>query len=160
MNEPSQSETPGQPVGRTRYGELTLDQIAEVQPGLGRLMPLVSDRYWIMYYAARGGNWALARYCLDQIRALFRVGATTRPQFRSFLEAFDRGHLTALEGAIQARDFHAFEVAYRRGIEGANAMHAATGHPEIVWQLPPTPPQHLYLGPLGAPGHAHPTTEE
>jgi len=82
VNEPSQSETPGQPVGRTRYGELTLDQIAEVQPGLGRLMPLVSDRYWIMYYAARGGNWALARYCLDQIRALFRVGATTRPQFR------------------------------------------------------------------------------
>ncbi|MCZ7626382.1 MAG: hypothetical protein M5R38_11860 [Candidatus Methylomirabilis sp.] len=49
-------------VGRTKHGELTLDQIAELQPGLGQLMPLMSERYWICYYAAKGGNWALAAY--------------------------------------------------------------------------------------------------
>ena len=30
-------------VGRTKHGELTLDQIAELQPGLGTLMREVSD---------------------------------------------------------------------------------------------------------------------
>ena len=48
------------PVGRTKHGELTLDQIAELQPGLGTLMRDISDRYWIAYYAAKGGNWKLA----------------------------------------------------------------------------------------------------
>ncbi len=85
-------------VGRTRHGELTLDQMAEIQPGLGRLMPEVSNHYWIMFYAARGGNWGLARYCLGQIRALFRVGATTRPRMRPYLEAFDRDYLGPSKG--------------------------------------------------------------
>jgi hypothetical protein len=144
------------PVGRSRHGELTLDQIAELQPGLGRLMPDVSERYWILYYAARGGNWGLARYCVQQIRALFRVGATTRPQMRRYLEAFDQGHLGAIDEAIAKQDFAAFEVAYRKGIDGANAFHAATNHPEIVWQLPPNPPQHLYLGPVDERGKPRP----
>jgi hypothetical protein len=33
------------------------------------------------------------------------------------------------------------------GIELANQMHTATNHGEIVWKLPPNPPQHLDLGP-------------
>lgn len=135
-------------VGRSRHGELTLDQIAELQPGLGRLMPEVSNHYWIMFYAAQGGNWGLARYCLGQIRALFRVGATTRPRMGPYLEAFEKGYLEPIGAAIRAEDFGAYEAAYRRGIEGANATHAAVGHPEIIWQLPPDPPKHLYLGPV------------
>lgn len=142
------SEPELRPVGRTRHGELTLDQIAEIQPGLGRLMPEVSNHYWIMFYAARGGNWALARHCLGQIRALFRIGAVTRPRMRPYLEAFDKDYLGPIETAIRNQDLPAFEEAYRRGIQGANETHAAVGHPEIVWQLPPTPPQHLYLGPI------------
>jgi|DewCreStandDraft_2_1066082.scaffolds.fasta_scaffold00520_10 hypothetical protein len=140
-------------VGRTRHGELTLDQIAAIQPGLGRLMPEVSNHYWIMFYAARGGNWALARYCLGQVRALFRIGMVTRPRMRPHLEAFDRDYLGPIEAAIRDQDLAAFEAAYRRGIEGANATHAAVGHPEIIWQLPPDPPKHLYLGPLPPPAN-------
>lgn len=146
QSEPTKGET--RLVGRTRHTELSLDEIADLQPGLGRLMPDVSERYWILYYAAKGGNWGLAQYCVNQIRALFRVGATTRPTMRRYLEAFDHGHLRAIESAIAQRDFAAFESAYRKGIDGANAMHAATNHPEIIWQLPPNPPQHLHLGPV------------
>ena len=43
-------------VGHTKHGDLTLDQLAELQPGLGTLMRDISDRYWILYYAAQGGN--------------------------------------------------------------------------------------------------------
>ena len=66
-------------IGRTKHGELTLDQIAELQPGLGQLMPLMSERYWICYYAAKGGNWALAAYQLNGLRSLFKKANTTRP---------------------------------------------------------------------------------
>jgi hypothetical protein len=82
---------PAQPSGRSRHGELSLDQLAELQPGLGRLMPDVGRRYWILFYAARGGNWELAHYQWRQLRHLFQIGATTRPKMAVHLEAFMAG---------------------------------------------------------------------
>jgi len=32
-------------TGRTKHGELMIDQIASMQPGLGRRMPEISERY-------------------------------------------------------------------------------------------------------------------
>ena len=32
-------------VGHTKHGDLTLDQLAELQPGLGTLMRDISDRW-------------------------------------------------------------------------------------------------------------------
>jgi hypothetical protein len=135
-------------VGRTKHGELTLDQLAELQPGLGQLMPLVSDRYWVMYYAAQGGNWALAQYELNGLRSLWKKMSATRPKFKSMLENFARMVFDPLEKQITARDFAAFDRIYRDGIDRANKMHVATDHPEIIWKLPPNPPQHLDLGPI------------
>lgn len=134
-------------VGRTKHGELTLDQLAELQPGLGTLMRDVSDRYWILYYAARGGNWALAAYQLRGLRSLYQKGSVTRPKYRAMLEKFAGEIFDPLQQHIEARDFAAFERVYQAGITLANQMHVATRHGEIVWKLPPTPPPHLELGP-------------
>jgi len=133
-------------TGRTKHGELTIDQIASVQPGLGRLMPEISERYWILYYAAKGGNWELAHYQLRNIRNLFNIGAQTRPKMASYLEAFDKGHLSAVERAIEVKDWTAFDKVYHDSITGLNNMHAATNHGYIVWKLPDEPPKHLDLG--------------
>ena len=137
------------PRGRSRHVELSLDQLVELQPGLGRLMPEVGRRYWIVYYAAQGGNWELAAFQLRQIVHLFRIGATTRPKMEKHLEAFRLGTLDRLALAIEARDWPRFESAYRDGIESANRLHDTTGHPEIRWRLPDEPPQDLDLGPGG-----------
>jgi hypothetical protein len=134
-------------VGKTRHGELTLDQMASMQPGLNRLMPEISERYWILYYAAQGGNWTLAHYQLRSVRNLFKIGEQTRPKMASYLAAFDQGHLGAVEHAIEAKDWAAFDQAYQASITGLNKMHAATDHGYIVWKLPAEPPQHLDLGP-------------
>lgn len=40
------------PVARAKHGDLSLDQIAEIQPGMARLMLEVSERYWSSWYAA------------------------------------------------------------------------------------------------------------
>ena len=134
-------------VGHTRHTDLTLDQIAEMQPGLGGIMPQVSERYWILYYAAKRGNWALAAHQLSELRGLMRLGAVTRPKYRSHLEAFVNGHVAAIRKTIDARDWPAFERAYRKGIEGSNAHHRDLDHSEIEWVLPSAPPTHLRLTP-------------
>ncbi len=135
------------PRGRSRHVELSLDQLVELQPGLGRLMPEVSRRYWVLYYAARGGNWELAAYQLRQIVHLFRIGATTRPKMAKHLEAFQQGTLEPLAKAIEGRDLQTFEKTYREGIASANRFHGVVNHPEVRWRLPEVPPPDLDLGP-------------
>ncbi len=133
-------------VARTKHGELTLEQIAELQPGLGMLMREINDRYWIAYYAAQGGNWLLAAYQLRATRKRFADGALTRPKHKGMLDAYTAKILEPLLQHCDASDFAAFEQTYRHGITLANQMHVATKHGEIIWKLPPHPPGHLELG--------------
>jgi len=134
-------------VGRTKHGELTLDQLAELQPGLGGLMPLVGERYWTLYYAAKGGNWALADYEVRSLRSMWQKMITTRPKYKRMLDDYAKQVFDPLQIHIKAKNFAEFESVYKQGIELANQMHGATNHSEIVWKLPPNPPQHLDLGP-------------
>jgi hypothetical protein len=140
--------------GKSRHVELSIDQLVELQPGLGRLMPEVGRRYWILFYAAQGGNWPLAAHQLRQLRHLFHLGATTRPKMAKHLEAFQRGTFDPLESAIESRDWAAFDHAFGAGIHSANQFHVTTNHPEIRWQLPRTPPEDLDLGAPDAAGKA------
>ncbi len=134
-------------IGKTRNTELTIDQIAEMQPGLATLMLQVGDRYWTMYYAAKGGNWPLARHEVNEMRALMRTGAITRPRYANQLNTFMSSQMDALAKAVAAQDFAAFDVAFKKAAEVANAYHVDTGHSEILWQLPDEPPKQLSLKP-------------
>ena len=136
-----------QVVATTKHGELTVDQLAAVQPGLGRIMPEISRRYWILYHAAQAGHWPLAQYQVNQIRHAMSVGSTLRPKHARKLEVFSQGILGRIEAAISSKDWAAFDDAYQKGIANANANHIATGHGEIVWRLPPDPPPDLDLTP-------------
>ena len=127
---------------------VSLCEADELQPGLGTLMRDVSDRYWIAYYAAKGGNWELAAYQLRGVRSLFKKGNLTRPKYQAMVESYTKKILDPLDQHVTARDFAAFEKTYMAGIDLANKMHAETDHGEIVWKLPPNPPQHLDLGPV------------
>jgi hypothetical protein len=134
-------------VAHAKHGDLTLDQIAELQPGLATLMRDISDRYWIAYYAAQGGNWALAAYQLRALRKRLADGALTRPKHKAMLETYTHKIVEPLLENCTAQNFAAFDKTYREGIAMANQMHGATKHGEIVWKLPATPPPHLDLGP-------------
>lgn len=141
------STPPSGPTGKTRHGEMTLDQIADIQPGLARLMAEISDAYWYAFYAAKGGNFDLARYYVRKTANLFRVGNVTRPKYAKMVNQFMADILDPLEAAANAKDWAAFEPVYRKGIEETNRYHVLTGHPEIVWKLPDEAPRHLDLGP-------------
>ena len=134
-----------QPVAHTSHTDITLDQLGEIQPGLARLMAEVSNRYWILYYAAQGGNWKLAALQSSELQKALNFGVVTRPKYKAHLEAFIKGPLTAINKAIETRDWMAFESAYMSGITTANVYHREWDHDEIVWQLPDEPPKHLKL---------------
>lgn len=135
------------PTGKSKHVELSLDQLVELQPGLGRLMPEISRRYWILYYAAHGDNWELAHHQWKQLTHLFKMGSTLRPKHEKNLNAFQNGTMRPMADAIAVRDWAAFNQAFRAGIESANKFHEITGHPEIRWTLPDEAPKELDLGP-------------
>ena len=136
-----------QPVAHTSHTEITLDQLGNMQPGLARLMAEISDRYWILYYAAKAGNWKLAALQSSEVEKALRIGNITRPRYTLHVEAFIKGPLTAINRAIEAKDWDAFERSYSSGVTAANAYHRQYNHEEIVWQLPDEPPKHLRLSP-------------
>jgi len=136
-------------VGRTKHGELTLDQLAGIQPGMARLMAEVGHRYTVMTYACQGGNWELGHYELRQLRGIFRIAATTRPKYTAELEAFDREYLGPIETAIREKNTEAFMAAAHRGIAGSDEVHRRLGYAYIRYRLPAQPPDYLDLGPGG-----------
>ncbi len=138
-------DNPPPPTAPTKHGDLTLDQLAEMQPGMARLMVEISDRYWVLYYAAQGGNWDLARHEFSELRKTMQLAGVVRPKYAEPLAGFIAEKLKPVEDAIRAKDWKAFEIAYRETADAANEMHREFGYAYIEWRLPATPPQHLRL---------------
>ena len=132
--------------GKTPHGEMTIDQLAGIQPGLAKLMRDVSERYTAAYHAAKGGNWDLARYQLKQLRGAFRTAKVTRPKHAKDLDEFDAAHVAPLMKAAEGKDWRAFEDAFWLGVESSDAYHEKLGYGYIRYQLPAAPPSDLYLG--------------
>ena len=132
----------------TRHGRLSLDQIAALTPGLGSLMPIISDRFGWMAHAGKGGNWKLARYQLRKVVKLLKVGAMTRPKWTAIIGAYIDGDLEAIATAIEATDLEAFEAAVQGAVDAANRIHGEHGYGYIVYKVPEQGPAHMELGPV------------
>lgn len=133
--------------GKTPHGEISIDQLAEIQPGMAAIMKEVGERYTNAYYAAKGGNWKMAAHQLNQVRAAFRTGRVTRPKYADDLVTFDKEYLQPIFRAIHEQDWEAFESAFETGVRGSDAYHDRRGYPYIRYVLPTDPPSDLYLGP-------------
>ena len=134
-------------TGKTKHGELTLDQIAAVLPGLGPIMQQVGERWWVCYYAAKGGNWELAAYEIRSVLSLFHPASITRPKYAKMLADYTAQHLEPMLQLCAAKEWPAFEAAYHKATDVANQYHRDVNHAEIVWKLPPDPPPYYDLGP-------------
>ncbi len=118
-----------------------VDALASIQPGLGTVMIEYGNRFTNTYYAAKGGNWALAQYQLKEATEIQEVSEITRPGKAGLLREFEHSYLDPLEKAIEAQDWSAFKTRFDAAIAGCNGCHAATGHPFIHYKLPPAPAQ-------------------
>lgn len=136
-----------EPKAKTPYGEMSLDELAGIQPGMAAIMKNVGERYTRTYYAAKGGNWKLAAYELNQLRSSFKAAKVTRPKFAEDLDAYDAEYLQPIFKAIHNKDWKEFEAAFGKGEEGSDVYHDKRGYPHIRYVLPRDPPSNLFLGP-------------
>jgi hypothetical protein len=131
----------------TKHGTLTVDEIAAMQPGMARLMDEVSRRYWVLYYAAKAGNWDLARYMEKEAEKILKTASVARPKYREDIAAFVRDRLGPIVTAIDRKDWTGFDAAYRRGIEDSNMYHDKYNKRFIRFRLPDHPPEWFDLAP-------------
>ena len=132
---------------KTKHGELSLEQLAESQHGMAHLMKEASERYYVLYYAAKARNWKLAQYELNQVKALFRISATLRPKYNEDLNGFVKSHFDLLGKAISGQDWKAFERHYNSAIRESDKFHEKYGYGYIHFVLPKTPPEMFKLEP-------------
>lgn len=123
---PSASATPVAPAATTALA----DVIKNGLPGYSVGMRGVSDSFDNMYYAAKGGNWALSAYMSNVMRDYMSPTQITRikdyPQWDSFVKG-NLGDNSALKKAMDAKDMVAFEKAYSDTIDNCNGCHSASG---------------------------------
>jgi hypothetical protein len=129
------------------HRDMTMEDLARIQPGLGRIMPEVGDRTWKLYYAAQAENWPLAAFQAKEIKGLMELGAFTRPKHEEALSRFLENNWKPVQRAIDEKDFPAFEGAFHKAVKAANAYHELKDKPYLVWKLPESPPPDLDLRP-------------
>ncbi len=131
------------------HREMSIDDIATIQPGLARIMPDIGIRTWKLYYAAKEGHWELANFQWKEIKELMELGAFTRPKHEDALNQFMAEDWPPVGQAIKDKDFEAFEKAFHHSVSQANAYHELKDKPYIRWQLPDQPPPDLDMKPHG-----------
>ncbi len=131
----------------TGHRQMSLEDVATIQPGLGRIMPEIGNRTWKLYYAAKAENWPLATFQAKEIKGLMELGAFTRPKHEEALIQFMEENWKPVQDAVNKKDFAAFEAAFNKAVEAANAYHELKDKPYIVWKLPDAPPPDLEVKP-------------
>lgn len=133
----------------TKYGKLSIDEIGKLAaPGLGTLMPIISDRFGWMAHAGIGGNWKLAAYQLRKVNKLFATAKITRPKWTEVIDAYTSGYLDPIGEAITAADRDAFAHAVDAAVDEANAIHRRFNYGYIVYKVPAKGPAHMETGPV------------
>jgi hypothetical protein len=127
--------------------KMTIEDMATVQPGLARIMPEIGMRTWKLWYAAKNGNWPMAKFQWKETKGLFELGAFMRPKHEEAINQYLEENWATLEKPIADKDFAAFDAAFKAVIESANAYHELKDKPYIYWKLPDTPPPDLDLTP-------------
>ena len=146
LNPYSCAENISNTVVPTKHNKnLTLGQMAESAPGLGTVMMEYSHRFYIAYYAAKSGNWGLAKYELHEMLEIQEVGEATRPDYAPALKTFEKRYLSNVLESAKAREWKSFDTAYKNAVTACNTCHAVNGHSYIKYKLPSTPPLFLDL---------------
>jgi len=105
-----------------------VDDVKSVLPKFAIPMREVGDRFQNMYFAAKGGNWALAAYMSKYMNGAMNPAKVTKPNEYQTWKGFYESTFAPVTKAIDAKDFKAFEAAYNAVIPACNGCHAGMGY--------------------------------
>ena len=92
-------------VGKTKHGDITIDELAQLQPGLGKLMDDMSTRFSYMYHAAKGVNWELSHYQYRSFVSIMKKIKIVRPKYSTDMDAYEKHFMSPIREAIEAEDW-------------------------------------------------------
>jgi hypothetical protein len=121
----SPSASPAAAASPAPNAPLTIQQLSDIQPGLGTVMIEYARRMGTLWFAGQAENWDLAAYQLLEMREIQEVGETTRPARAAALKSFESSFLDPLDEQIKAKDKTQFQTAYNSAIQGCNACHGS-----------------------------------
>ncbi|MGO8877770.1 MAG: hypothetical protein ACLQNG_18670 [Acidimicrobiales bacterium] len=134
-------------VANSGKAELSLDELAAIQPGMARLMVEVADRMWKCYHAGKAGNRPLARYQLSEAVKIMKTAVVVRPKYFDATQRFISEEIATLRGVIEAGDWEDFDRAYADVVVATNRYHEEFDKGFLVWKVPEDPPRDLDLTP-------------
>jgi hypothetical protein len=105
-----------------------IDEVRSALPKFAIPMREVGDRFQNMYFAAKGGNWALAAYMAKYMNGSMNPASVTKPAEYKVWKGFYDDTFAPVNKAIQAKDLKAFETAYTAVINDCNACHKGMGY--------------------------------
>lgn len=105
-----------------------VDELRSALPKFAIPMREVGDRFQNMYFAAKGGNWALAAYMSKYMNGSMNPASVTKPAEYKVWKSFYEETFAPVNKAIQAKDFAAFEKAYTAVITDCNSCHEGMGY--------------------------------
>jgi hypothetical protein len=105
-----------------------IDELKSALPKFAIPMREVGDRFQNIYFAAKGGNWALAAYMAKYMNGSMNPASVTKPAEYKVWKSFYDETFAPVSKAIQAKDMKAFETAYTSVINDCNTCHAGMGY--------------------------------
>jgi hypothetical protein len=105
-----------------------IDELRSALPKFAIPMREVGDRFQNMYFAAKGGNWALAAYMSKYMNGSMNPASVTKPAEYKVWKNFYDETFAPVNKAIQAKDLKAFETTYTAVINDCNSCHEGMGY--------------------------------
>jgi len=105
-----------------------IDELKSALPKFAIPMREVGDRFQNIYFAAKGGNWALAAYMAKYMNGSMNPASVTKPAEYKVWKAFYDDTFASVNKAIQAKDLKAFDSAYSAVITNCNTCHEGMGY--------------------------------
>src|SRR4029450_9293487 len=105
-----------------------IDELRSALPKFAIPMRAVRDRFQNIYFAAKGGNWALAAYMAKYMNGSMNPASVTKPAEYKVWKNFYDETFAPVNKAIQAKDMKAFEAAYTGVIKDCNTCHEGMGY--------------------------------
>lgn len=105
-----------------------IDELRSALPKFAIPMREVGDRFQNMYFAAKGGNWALAAYMSKYMNGSMNPASVTKPAEYKVWKSFYDDTFAGVNKTIQAKDWKAFDAAYNAIIANCNTCHEGMGY--------------------------------
>jgi hypothetical protein len=105
-----------------------IEDIKNVLPKFAIPMREVGDRFQNMYFAAKGGNWALAAYMSKYMNGSMNPAQLTKPDEYKIWKDFYENTFAPVNKAISDQNFPAFDKEYNKVIPACNGCHSGMGY--------------------------------